>query len=423
MRRIVWDPYSDRTFLVAPGSAARVGSGQVGSVLVRAATGSPREVEQVRREFPETLARASAAGILSPDTVFRTVPRDPHLKRVQIEVALRCNLRCGYCYSMSGPGRADRLEPEQTFAIIDAADRLGVVEMDFTGGELMLDPQWSHYVERARSYGMAVTVHTNGTLLSPERVATLARLRVAAVQVSLDSHLPHLHDASRGSRGALQRTLTGLDRLRDAHLPIRLSLMAHRDNLETLPETITFLRQRYPRAILNLDRVVATGGAVTGGQALTSREFWTFLTPYLSGSVRAGKVCESPGLHEYEPECGVAYSYVYVTAQGEFAACPTMTSRESPRFAGPRVDTHDLATAWYDSEFFTSFRYTNCENVTRCVAGKTCGGGCRSNAYTETGSVHAPDQLACNLHKNGTPVFVDFPKRYRRGEYGPVTVG
>lgn len=420
MDRIVWDPFSGRTYVVPPGNLPRVVSGQLGMVLTHAASGSD-EGAKIARQYPRTIARATDAGWLSPSTVVRTVPRDPHLRRVQIEVSLRCNLRCAYCYSMSGPGRTDQLTSEQVLTLIDAADQIGVVEMDFTGGELMLDPQWSEYVRRARSHGMAVTVHTNGTILTEKRALLLKELGVAAVQVSLDSHLAEIHDASRGSKGALKRTLNGIDNAYQIGLPVRLALMAQRRNITSLDETITFLQQRYPKAVLNVDRVVATGGAVESGDALTAEEFWTFLAPHLSGSVRAGKICESPGLHEYEPECGVAYSYVYVTAQGEIAACPTMTSRESSQFAGPRVDTHDLASAWYDSPFFTSFRYTNCENVTRCAAGKTCGGGCRSNAYTEFGSVHAPDVIACNQHKNSTKTFIDFPTRYRQGEYGIVT--
>lgn len=420
MDRIVWDPFSDRTYLVSPGRFPRVANGHLGMVLTQASRGSA-DGARIAQQYPRTIARATEAGWLTPRTVMRTVPQDPHLRRVQIEVGLRCNLRCAYCYSMSGPKRTDQLTSEQVLELVDAADRLGVVEMDFTGGELMLDPEWGTYVRRARSHGMAVTIHTNGTILTESRALLLKELGVAAVQISLDSHLPEIHDASRGSKGALKRTLRGIDHAYQAGLPVRLALMAQRRNIDTLDETIVFLQQRYPKATLNVDRVIATGGAVESGDALTSEEFWTFLAPHLSSSVRAGKICESPGLREYEPECGVAYSYVYVTAQGEIAACPTMTSRESPQFAAPRLDTHDLASAWYDSAFFTSFRYTNCENVTRCVAGKVCGGGCRSNAYVEFGSVHAPDVIACNQHKNSTKVFVDFPTRYRQGEYGIVT--
>jgi radical SAM protein with 4Fe4S-binding SPASM domain len=365
---------------------------------------------------------AEAAGWFSGNLVFRRVPVDPHLRRVQIETGLRCNLSCGYCYSMSGPGRRDRLSPDEVRSILHEADAMGVVTIDLTGGELLLDPEWKSYVTLARSRGMAVTIHTNGTLIRDAEADFLAAAQVSAVQVALDSHLDAVHDASRGHRGALARTLRGLDALARRKVTTRLSVMAHRGNIDTLGDTIGFMARRYPRAVLNVDRVISTGRAVGQDVGLTTAEFWGFIGPYLSDTVRSGKVCESPTLHSYEPDCGVAYSYVYVTAQGEIAACPTMTSRESESFRGPDARSVSLAAAWYDSAFFNAFRYTNCENVQRCPAGKICGGGCRSNAYVDGGYITAPDVVACNTHKNSSPqkVFVDFPTRYRQGQFDVV---
>jgi radical SAM protein with 4Fe4S-binding SPASM domain len=352
------------------------------------------------------------------------VARYPHLKRMQIEVSLRCNLSCGYCYSMSGPGHRNHLSTRQILSLIEQADSLGVLGIDFTGGELLLHPDWREMVALARSTGIAVTIHTNGTLIKQETAAALKLLGVGAIQVALDSHIAEIHDLSRGHRGALERTLRGLDLLAEQQLPTRLSIMAHRGNIDTLSQTIIFMRRRYPRAIINIDRVIATGGALSTDTGLGAQEFWEFLKPYLSSSVRAGRVCESPGSESFEPECGVAYSYVYITAQGEIAACPTMTSRESPAFQGPAIGDgpvgQALAHAWYDSAFFTGFRHTNCENVAVCPAGSACGGGCRSNAYAESGRVTAPDVVACNIRKNPTKVFVDFPKRYAHDEFGNV---
>jgi radical SAM protein with 4Fe4S-binding SPASM domain len=419
MDRLVWDSFGERTHLVRS-SGSSVLSGSAGRVVSAVRSGDPARSAATALAYPGAVSQMAEAGWLGDGAVFRTVPRDPHLRRVQIEVSLRCNLRCGYCYSMSGPGRTAGLGADRVMDLITQADRLGVLTIDFTGGELLMDPQWQDYVTLARSAGIAVTVHTNGTLIRRETAEFLSQEGVRAVQVSLDSHLPEVNDAGRGSRGALKRTLAGLDLLRDSGLPTRLSVMAHKDNMGTLGATITQMAARYPRAILNVDRVVATGGALNCGNGLSAGEFFDFLRPYLSANVRAGRICESPVLADYEPECGMAYSYVYITAEGEIAACPTMTSREDPKFRGPSVSEADLAWAWYDSEFFTSFRYTNCENVRRCSAGKACGGGCRSNAYVEAGYVSAPDVHSCNMHKNSTTVFIDFPKRYAKGEFSAV---
>lgn len=416
MNRIVLDPAADRTHVVSA-VGQRVLSGGTGRIVDTLRHGDAVEIASVRASFPQACAAIDEAGWLGPNWTFRTVPRSPHLKRLQVEVSLRCNLHCPYCYSTSGPDRRERLSPDEVLSIVREADAMGALAIDFTGGEFLLDSAWRTYVEAARGVGLSTSVHTNGTLISDDVAATLKQTGVRIVQVSLDSHLREIHDSSRGRPKALERTLRGLDILSRHDLPTRLAIMAHKANIGTIGDTIRFMRARYPKASINIDRVVATGGALDLDSGLTSREFWSVVSPFLSASVQAGRVCDTPGLDAYEPECGVAYSLVYITAQGEVAACPTMTGREGPQFLGPAYRETGLTGAWYDSEFFNSFRGTNCENVKTCPAGSHCGGGCRSNAYVESGRLSAPDVFACNVNKNGTKVFVDFPALYTRGDH------
>ena len=302
--RIVWDSRNARTLAINPDGTRAILSGAAGRVAGMLRSGNPSLIAEARTAYPQAAQAIERRGWLSGDWVYREVARDPHLKRVQIEVSLRCNLSCGYCYSMSGPAHRNRLSTDQILSLVEQADALGVLTIDFTGGELLLHSDWRDMVALARRAGIAVTVHTNGTLVRPETAVSLRQLEVAVVQVALDSHLAEIHDRSRGHRGALERTLRGLDLLAEQQIPTRLSVMAHRGNIDTLPETIVFMRERYPRAILNVDRVIATGGALSTGVGLGAQEFWEFLRPYLSGSVRAGRVCESPESMTFEPECG-----------------------------------------------------------------------------------------------------------------------
>jgi pyrroloquinoline quinone biosynthesis protein E len=364
--------------------------------------------------YPNFAAATADAGWLAESVRYVRIPAGPHLKRVQIEVALRCNLQCSYCYSVSGPAERTALTGDEVRDILRQSAELGVLSVDFTGGEFFLDPDWESYLQLTNSLGIAFTLHTNGTTLTPRVIEKLRLYLPDVVQVSIDSHEEFVHDQARGKRGALRRTLQGLDRLAVAGMRTRISLMAHRDNLSTIGLTAAYLADRYPRAQINLDRVVAVGGAVQAGNGISARQFWDVVTPLRSNTVTTNKVCESPLGGAFEPECGMAYSYVYITASGEIAACPTMTGREEGRFLGPNIREHSLGDAWYRSAFFNSFRGTNCMNVRSCPSGSTCGGGCRSRAYTETGDVNAPDVVACNLNKNPGKTFIDYLSLYQR---------
>lgn len=386
----------------------------VGDLLATQASGDSEQFSQLSRNYPRTAAALRRAGWLDDEIIHRRVPEGPHLQRVQIEALLTCNLSCSYCYSTSGPGRRERLSHEEIMDVINQADAMAVQQIDFTGGEYLMTPRWRDQVARARELGMIVTVHTNGTLLTPAVVQTLRDLSVAYVQVSADSHLDEVHDTARGHRHALRRTLTGLDRLHEAGIDCRISLMVHRGNVTTMGDSIRFFSDRYPDFLINIDRVIGTTQAADDF-GVSNETFWNVVSPYLGDRVLPSKACGTDiSVETFEPECGVYYSYLYLTAEGEVAACPTMTSREEPQFTGPNIRDTSLWDAWYKNDMMTSLRYTNCENVTSCPAGSSCGGGCRSNAYNDTGWLTGPDCIACNKNKNPGTAFIDFASLYAR---------
>ncbi|MCA1622490.1 MAG: radical SAM protein [Acidobacteria bacterium] len=354
---------------------------------------------------------------------FTKVEREPHLKRLQIELTRHCNLRCGYCYSMSGPSVRTKLLIEQVEAILDDALDLGCIWIDYTGGEPLLYRDWQRALKAARERGMVVSLHSNGTLLNEKNLTFLAEIGISHLQVSADSHLPAIHDSIRGSKGSHAKTVASIKLAQRLGLKVRVTLMAHKGNKENFAETVKWFNDELGASVL-LDRVIAAGGELEAQTGLTPQEYFELIAPLIKRNIASTRICDNkseatPSL--IEPHCGVAHSFVYITAEGEFALCPTMTSRDRSFFAGPNIAESSLKTAWRESPYFNRYRYTNCSNIGHCPTAKTCGGGCRSNAYFETGDINSPDQISCNMQKNPTPVFVNFLGRYRQGKYDYVT--
>jgi AdoMet-dependent heme synthase len=349
---------------------------------------------------------------------FRAVDKDPLLRTVQIELSLRCNLSCSYCYSESGPHRSDHLSADDVCRILADAEEMGVTWIDFTGGEFFLFREWQTVLHRARSLGLVVSLHTNGILLTERNVDFIVASGVRHIQVSADSHIAEVHDRARGSRGAFDRLVKGIQVARSRGVDVTVSLIAHRENKQHFVEAAQWFAGLGTKVIL--DRVVRVGGELHVGMGISTAEFYETVAPLVADSrIRAGKICQTAGSAggRVEPDCGVAHSFVYVTAGGEYALCPTMTSREEAMFAGPLVSEMSLQDAWERSELFNRLRYINCENTGRCPAASACGGGCRSNAYIDGGRLDAPDVLSCNMNKNGGLTFLDFPTRYAAGHF------
>jgi radical SAM protein with 4Fe4S-binding SPASM domain len=103
---------------------------------------------------------------------------------------------------------------------------------------------------------------------------------------------------------------------------------------------------------------------------------------------------------------------MFIKHDGRAALCPTMTEAEGAEFEQASLDGATLQSVWRSHPTFTRFRGVQCRNVDHCPSGDACRGGCRSNAYLLHGSVDSPDEVSCNLHKNGGDEYRNFLGEY-----------
>ncbi len=130
---------------------------------------------------------------------------------LQIEPTTRCNYTCGFCV-----GRTMR-QTDLPLAISDAIFRafptLQAVELQGEG-EPLLNRNFFRIAEGAAGADAAISMITNGSLLSEERVGRILSLPIERVGVSLESPDAARFKAIRG--GAFGKVLEGIARLRDA---------------------------------------------------------------------------------------------------------------------------------------------------------------------------------------------------------------
>ena len=343
------------------------------------------------------------------------------LKRIQIESTTKCNLRCSYCYSGSGPSCTAALSHGLIQNILSEADKLGCTWVDFTGGEFLLIPQWMDILQDAMRRDFVITVHSNGTTLTEANLEIIRDVGVRRLQVSLDSHRPHVHDKIRGRPGAFDKTVQGIRLAKQLGINLRISIVVHKYNKDEIGEFVKWCANDLDVAVA-IDRVIPAGGELEARVGVNAKEYFELVAPLISRDVISAKICENSDANLntalVEPACGIGQSFVYITADGEIALCPTMTSRDKAIFAGPNIREMSLSDAWLHSSHFKQFRFVNCRNTGRCPAAKACGGGCRSNAYLETGELDSPDFISCNLNKNASEKFVDYAYIYAAGRTG-----
>jgi pyruvate-formate lyase-activating enzyme/TusA-related sulfurtransferase len=163
-----------------------------------------------------------------------------------------CNLRCDYCCVRSSPKSPRRaLGLERVKQIASEAAELAVGEIFVTGGEPFLLPDIGEMLLTC-AVAAPTTVLTNGMLLVGRRLETLRALprdRIA-LQISLDSPTPELHDRHRG-KGTWARALRGIESARAEGFRVRLAATVSTD-----AEADAFRHFLDERHIADEDRVI-----------------------------------------------------------------------------------------------------------------------------------------------------------------------
>ena len=194
---------------------------------------------------PEEAARATKAGALvlpeleAPEGAL-SAPTEVHLNLTE-----RCPAACTGCYLNAGPEREGK-EPalQELRGQLEQLAEMGVFEVAFGGGEVLLRQDVPELAEYARELGLTPNLTTSGFGLDLAVAKRLARV-MGQVNVSLDG-LGETYRAARGWDGS-ERGLRAIGLLRAAGVRVGVNTVLSRPLLET-PGALEALGQAIARA-------------------------------------------------------------------------------------------------------------------------------------------------------------------------------
>lgn len=147
-----------------------------------------------------------------------------------IETTYRCNLACVHCY-VNEPAGAKEIEGrelslERLKQLVDEIVEEGCLFVLFTGGEVLVRPDFPELYLYARSRGLLVTIFTNGTMIT-DRIADLfAEHTPETIEITLYGMTKATYDRVTRVPGSYEKCLEGIRRLVDRGLPLTLKTMA-----------------------------------------------------------------------------------------------------------------------------------------------------------------------------------------------------
>jgi MoaA/NifB/PqqE/SkfB family radical SAM enzyme len=191
--------------------------------------------------------------------IGRAAPRTLHGMRIapvysSIMVTQNCNYKCSMC-SFWHRRTEGELSLEEICEVTASMRRLGIAQVNFTGGEPFLRQDLEEIARRVGAQGFTMLqVTTNGSLATKARLTALLEAGVGRVAISMDGVGEH-HDVQRGVPGAWRKNLAALDALRELRtrfpkLEIELAMVLSKVTMHDLGAVLR-LCDEY-RAVLHL---------------------------------------------------------------------------------------------------------------------------------------------------------------------------
>lgn len=290
------------------------------------------------------------------------------------------------------------------------AAELGVLQIDFTGGEPLARSDLVELIRGARGAGLYVNLITSGIPLNEERLAAL-------IGAGLDHFQLSFQDAWEESASEFSGTRTHAKKKRVAEwvkqhcVALTLNFVIHRQNLDRLeamielteqiePNRVEFAHvQYYGWAFANRERLLPTRQ-----QLDLSLETLRKAEQKLRGRTRVEYVV--PDYYAAYPKAcmgGWGRKVLLVKPSGE--AMPCHAADVIPGMVFENVRTGSLRQIWHESDAFRKFRGEDWmrEPCRSCDRRLQDFGGCRCQAFLIANDALATDPV-CSLSDRRTSV-------------------
>lgn len=312
-------------------------------------------------------------------------------------VTNRCNFKCRHCYSRTDP--SDELDGKTLFTCIEKIVAAGVLSINFGGGEPLLRADLLELAGFAAQRGLRVSMNSNGYLIDRGKAMSLKRAGFSKVGISLDSHIPDVHDGFRGVKGSHQKAVAALALLKEAGLKTSLSTVICKINHTAVRELIAFAQQR---GVLQLNfhnfKCSGLGYSNKDELDLSPAEWKDFYLNAMQAKQQVkgleisldDPIIASLGMKS-ETESLVKGSVcgklsLNIKSNGDITPCGFI-----PITIG-NIVKDDLKEVWHNSSVLDKMR--NKKPAGKCVSCNSyddCLGGCSARALALTGDINNPD--------------------------------
>lgn len=219
--------------------------------------------------------------------------------RASYELNLGCNYDCEHCYL--GEKLFAGMEWGDRERLLDIMQDAGVLWLQLTGGEPLIDPLFAETHSYAWESGMMIQISSNGSRLdNPKILELLTTKRPYRLTLSIYGATDESYDGMTRRRGSFKRFMRGLAAAHEAGLNIRINCVLSNRNAHER-DAMTAIADRY---------------------GIPSFEY-TNITPTMhgTGEVLPSQAREVMRRHEPYTGCNAGITHFHADPHGKASIC------------------------------------------------------------------------------------------------------
>ena len=320
------------------------------------------------------------------------------------EITHRCPLHCVYCSNpLQMAAAKSELSTEEWLRVFRQAGELGVLHLHLTGGEPLARADLTELIDGAHAANLYTNLITSGIGLSTTRLTALVNAGLDHIQLSFQDSREDTANWIAGTRAHAHKVELA-KAIRKHRGAFTINLVVHRQNLDHLPEMISFIEQLAPDR-MEIAHAQYYGWALQNRAALLPTraqldkaiEVVAAAESRLAGKIRVDSVV--PDYYGRFPKpCMGGWGRRLMLIDPAGKVLPCHAAGVIPGIEFESVSNHSLEWIWRESSAFRRFRGEEWmpEPCRSCERRTEDFGGCRCQAFLLTGNAEATDP-ACSL--------------------------
>lgn len=259
------------------------------------------------------------------------------LRSVEFAMLYKCNMKCEKCYARDlYDSKNDGISIEDIKSIWKQCHDLGAMHVNVTGGEPLIRKDIVDVVKALKPESTMISLVTNSLLLTREKVFELKKAGLNSLHLSLDSHIPEVHDKLRGVKGIYDKVMQGAEWAHEAKLVVCFSHVVCPETIDDLPKMIELAKSK--GAFLILCTAGTSGGWEGKAENLLTKE----------QLLRNDRIREETDITTQDlefnfsgkRECPAGREKIYISCHGDVYPCDTDHKPFGNVFKEPLKDIH-----------------------------------------------------------------------------------